>query len=428
MQETSSRALPHAAPAALPLVLCFLLANACRSSDQGQGTVSDLVRHGEYVEAVELAERNAHERPESASAQRTLQRARLALILDQGRRAVFAGEPEIGLEYFHSAEELAPDDPIVRDWIQKTKRQLAEEWRDRAHELVSGSDLNAAEVAFEKVLLYEPDDLRAKAGLARILFLKNYREGLSRTYFNDGLRQFSDFFLDQADRSFHVSNDVLPNEPAQDRREQVQDMLAEERVNQARSLEADGLYFAARNEYRLALLIDPTLEVARDGLDRMDREVRASHILEEVDMGYRRGDFEEADERLAKAALLTSLQSDEVAQRRGSIEEARLRRLYDEALSLERDFRYEAAVEAYARLVRETEGYEDAVERQRTLDEWIALAARKYEAALAAGGEEALGHFKSIEVFWPEYRDIQERIPALERELAAAREAESGGS
>jgi hypothetical protein len=144
-------------------------------------------------------------------------------------------------------------------------------------------------------------------------------------------------------------------------------------------------------------------------------------------MRYRRGDVQEADEQLARGALLTSLQADKVALLRGDIEESRLRRLYDEALSLERDFRYEAAVDAYVRLLRETEGYEDAAERQRTLNEWVALAAKKYDAALAAGGEEALGHFRSIEVFWPEYRDIPARISALERELAAAREPEGGG-
>ncbi len=389
--------------------------------------ISSRVQHGQYAAALEEARRLAEGDPEDAALQRLYRDTQVAYILDQGRQAVFRGELNRGLELLEEARSLDPENPLVDEWILKIRAQLASYWLDRAAELKGPEQLDQAELAYEKVLEYEPENLDGKRGLAHVLLLKNYRSGQSKSYFDSGLASFRELLLDQARRAFQISQRYRENEPAAQRGEQVEIMLAQERLAQAKGFEEAGLFNAARNEYRLALLTDPENEEARDGFDRMDREVRANHSLAAADMEIRRGKLDEARETLDEADNLTVAQQDHVSLLESGIEEKTFQLLYDEARNLETDYRYPEAVAAYERLLSVAPDFADAGRRRTTIQEFIRLAEELYKAALeATSDEEAEGYLRAIQVPWPEYRDVPERLRAIEERRKAAQEGRQG--
>jgi len=426
-------------PRLRPLLLLPLLAlGACRSSENARGSeVTRLIRETRYREARDLAEKLAAQEPSSAEYQRLLRNARVAVALDRGRAAVLAGDPETGLERFYEAHGVDPENPIVASWILKVREQLAEEWLNRAATFSGPEDLDQAEQAYETVLAYLPEQgtelgelmrTRANVGLSRVLFLKNYREGLSKSKFDEGIRAYRDFLLPQADYGFAQSLQFdQDNERAAARRSDVAKLLAENRLDQAAAFEEQGLYFAARSEYRLVLIVDPENTVAQAGLDRMDAETRAAQAIAKADMDIRRGDFESAQTLLDETEPLTEKQDDRVTQLGAEIEEARLKSLYQTARDLERDYRYVEGVAAYGRLLEEAPYYEDAVARKATLEEFIDMAAEFYEKALAAKDDsEAAEWLRQIEVLWPEYKDVPERLRALEERLDGGSSSSEG--
>lgn len=402
-------------------LLLLLLAGSCSSTPRGEGEkVATRVQHGQYAQALEEARRLAEEHPEDARLQELLRDAQVAYVLDQGRRAVFQGELTEGLRYFDQALAIDPENSVVAAWIEKTRYQLAQDWLDRAAELTGPNQLDEAEQAYEKVLEYVPDNAKARDGLARVLLLKNYRAGQSKTYFDEGLRSFRETLLQQAHRAFMVSHRYLENEPAATRGEQVEAMLAQERLTQAKSFEDGGHYFAARIEYRLVLLIEPDNAEAKAGIDRMDRETRATSSIARADMEMRRGEFDHARASLEQASLLTQSQQDQVSLLESGIEDRRFQQMYDEARNLESDFRYPEAVAAFERLLAVAPDFQDAQERRKVLQEFIQLSEELYAKVLSAEDDEAAERsLRAIRVVWPEYRDVAQRLQAIEARRAA---------
>ena len=265
------------------------------------------------------------------------------------------------------------------------------------------------------MLDYAPGDVDASLGLARVLLKAQYRSGRAASYFQEGVRDFQDLLLPSADRNLgltvHYDED---HERAPQRKDQVAKLLVEERLAEAEGFADHGLWFAARNEYRLALILDPDNETARVGFDRFDREARASRALADVQMHIRRADFDQAEDRLAEALVLTELQTDEVGRLRGEIEDARLAAIYDRARTFERDLRFNEAAEAYTDLLEKAPYYEDAISRRATMEEFIERAEATYAAAMeAATAQEKYDLLSQIPVFWPEYRDVETLLAEL---------------
>jgi tetratricopeptide (TPR) repeat protein len=399
----------------------FLLLAACQATEvEHERDVVSAIQHGRYDEALAEARRLAESNPRDERAQALHRDAQVAWILDRARDQVLRGSLERGLEYLEQARSLAPEHPTVESWIEKTRAQLAVHWLDAAAENSGPESMDEAERCYEKVLEYDPDNAPAIDGLSHLLLLKNYRAGLSKTYFDDGVSSFRELLLEQARRAFQVSRRYAENEPAATRAGQVERMLAEERLAQAKLLESDGLFFAARNEYRLVLLIDPGNAEGRDGLDRMDREARATRTLAEADMEIRRGQLAEAEETLAQAEALTDAQKDDLSLLQAGIEEKRLEDLYHAARTLSDDYRYPEAVATFTELLALAPDYKDAALRNATLEEFIRLAEEFYAKALEAPDDATAEELlRAIHpVIWPEYKDVVERLAAIEARKA----------
>jgi tetratricopeptide (TPR) repeat protein len=408
---------------ALSGILAAGLFGACRSTEsapRSEDAVADLILHGEYAKAVELAKKDYDAHPGKPRYEERYRQASIAFLMEQGRRATFEDQDDAALVFFEQAAEIDPQEPMIRAWIDKTHEKLSERWLERALQLHSQGALEASVDAYEIALQHTPGHAGAVRGIAEATLQLNYRAGLAEDYYNQGVRTLHEYWLERSRRSFAVVNKYSDEPPARvnKRRGQVETYLADERAAVAMSLEASGLYDAARNEYRLCLALDPDHVEARAGFERMDRESRAATYLRDARMKVLRGEFDGARELVAAGIEVSELQDEDFEGVLADIDTARVERIYQAALDLEKDYKYRRAIAVYENLIKEFEYYKDALARKGTLEDYIEKAPRYYaEAEAESDPEIKLRLFKASRDMWPEYKDVEERIAELERQL-----------
>jgi len=388
------------------LALLLLLA-ACQATEEST-TVSDLMKRGDFEGALSLAQLEAADTPDDPYHANVELMAHVAVLMDQGRQANLDGDLALSLERFFEAEALAPGHPVVADWITKVVSDLADRTqRDADAALMNGNLEHAAEL-YERALVFEPDFDAAKAGLARTLVLVNHRKGLGEKYYKEGVRSLREYWLGQAGKEFATVEKFAPDDKRGGfRSEQVAVLLAQDRALMASDMAAAGLYHAARNEYRIALLLDETNKTAQDGLAHMDKEVAAFAKLGEAERATLRGDFKGAKDALVEGYSMSEAQSPDFASAKIDLDEARWKKLYQEATDAEADGRYEYATKLYDQLLAETGFFEDAAARRQTALDFIKLADRLYGEAQAAKSPEVRRQkLEQIAIFWPEYKNV----------------------
>ena len=131
---------------------------------------------------------------------------------------------------------------------------------------------------------------QATRGLARVLLRKNYRRDIGETYYLEGVRFLRALDLHESHHSFGAAVKYQGQTDDVARRDgQVMTSLAGERMAVALSLEEAGLFPAAHNEYRLALLLDPDFAEAIEGRARTQVDVEVDTLISDADMLIRRG-------------------------------------------------------------------------------------------------------------------------------------------
>jgi tetratricopeptide (TPR) repeat protein len=402
----------------LLLAICSNGLGGCASTSRSTEVERALV-DGRYAEAVELASAWRAREPHDAAALDTHKRASVAYLLDRGRSALFAGREEEALADFEAALEILPAEPVLESWRTKARRELAERWLDSAIELAARDELQAAVEAYEKVLDYDPGSLAAREGASRALLQLNWRGGVGEAYYKEGVRALREFWLVRAKTHFDYTKKYLGDtHRIQDRQEEVLSLMAQDRVAMAEQLERQGLYWAAHNEFRLALLIDPREPTALAGRERLAVEVEASKLELEVERLLRRKDWDAALALAEQARGMTKSRFatfDALARR---VEEGRLEQEYEAARDLEHDYRYEEAARAYSTLMERVGLYRDCRERREALRSTIEQAGGLYEQAETAEPVEALSLLRQVDLLWPAWRDVRQRIAELERKLA----------
>ena len=408
----------HLRTAAVGLTAAVALLAACAAArKEPQDEVRHAIYHGEYDQAVRDAARLRQERPDDPELERLHRDATVAWLLEQGRRATFEDLDEDALVSFRRALELDPSSIESRAWIDKTVRKLSRIWLERGLELHASGKLEAAVEAYEKALAYVPGDPSALNGMGEAVIQINYRAGMGKDYFEAGLQALSKYWLEQARARFAYAGKYQPKEPkTHQRKGQVDELLAQQRVTVAKGLETDGRFAAAKNEFRFAVALDSENKEAAEGLARCTDEARAAELLAQSKMEIIRKRFDKAASKLEEGEALTKSQGELFDGARAQIEQARFEEVYETALALERDFQYEKAVETYTALLSDTEYFKDALARKETLEEYIGLAKDLYEkAAAAATDEERAEDLRKIRVFWPEYKDVAEQLARLEK-------------
>ena len=395
-----------------PSAALLLLAAGCAST-VSKTEIDQKLRQGDFRGAVEGAAARVEANPGDAEAVEAHRQATVMLLLDEGRQLTFQDRDEDALDRFYGARELDPGSKLVSDWIAKTREKLAVRWLDVAYELLASDELGAADEAFQAVLYYRPGDESATAGLERVQIKAEYRRGMGEQYYKDGVNELRDHALNPARGKFeYVWRKYLPEDPRAGRRlSETERAIAEEKIFLAGRFEQMGMYRAARNEFRIALTFDEESTEALEGFERLEREVEARTVLEQADMLVRRGRIDEAEESLRAAIDLSERQRPDFDAALQDLERQRYGAMYDEARTYERDFRFDLAVEAYTRLIEIAGFYDDALTRRDTLEGFIEQAAELYEAAMATEDEEERRSLlMQIEIFWPEYRDVEELL------------------
>lgn len=400
-------------PCAAALALCL---SACASASKGSGAdVRDAVHHGQFDKAVRRADRLRREHPGDPEFEDLHREASVAWLLDRGRQETLQDRDLEALGIFHQALEIQPQSVEVAAWIDKTVRKLSRTWLERGLELHASGKLEEAVEAYSKALEYVPGDLSALNGLGEAVIQVNYRAGMGQEYFQDGLKALSEYWLEQARSRFAYSDKYRPEDAKTDQRqEQVDVLLAQQRVTVAQGIEASGRFGAARNEFRLAAALDPKSREAGDGFERCSKESKAFELLSQAKMEIVRGRIDKALALIEEGEVLTSAQKDLFEGARALIEQRGFEDLYQSALAHERDLEYEIAVATYADLLTKAEYHKDALARKETLEEYIQLAAQLYAQARATTIEqEKIDALRKISVFWPEYKDVAEQLRVL---------------
>jgi tetratricopeptide (TPR) repeat protein len=199
------------------------------------------------------------------------------------------------------------------------------------------------------------------------------------------------------------------------REEKVAGMLAGQRMTLGDVYIESGLFAAARNEYRLAQILDASVVGVDEKLKLARLEARAGELLLEAEMFVFKGDFDAALTSLVEGEELTQHQLEKFEAVRSSVDGERNRILYQRALALEHDYLYQDAIDVYDDLMARVDYYEDSRARRDTLMDYVSNAGRLYtEAGSCGDSEEEFSLLRQIEIFWPEYLDIQERISSFE--------------
>jgi len=384
-----------------------LTAASCQTTKQSE-SVSDLFKSGDFEGALALAQTAAEDAPDDEYYAGVERMAKVAVLMDRGREQSLNGDLPAALETFFEADSLAPRHPVIAEWLSKIVGDLNDRTLQSASAALMDGDLVRASELYERSLVFEPQQETAKAGLARALLLTNYRKGMSEKYYKQGVRSLREYWLGRAGTEFAAVEKYAPADKRGDfRSEQVSELLAQDRVLMAQDLAAKELYHAARNEYRIALLIDEDNQEAIDGLAAMDKEVAAFAKLSEAEQATIRGDLKGAKAALIEGKALTDAQDGDFASAKIDLDEARWEKLYLGATDAEADGSYQHAVKLYDQLLQETGFYEDAVARRQTALDFIKLADRLYgEAQAAKDPKVGRQKLEQIAVFWPEYKNV----------------------
>ena len=400
-------------PGALALALAF--AGCASASRTGVDAVRDDVDHGQYDKAVRKADRLRREHPGDAGYEELHRMATVAWLLNKGRHETLLDKDLEALGTFHEALDLDPQSAEVASWIDKTVRKLSRTWLERGLELHASGKLEEAVEAYSKALEYLPGDVSALNGLGEATIQVNYRAGMGQEYFQQGLQALSEYFLEQARSRFAYSGKYRPEDAKTDqRRKQVAALLAQQRVTVGLGIETSGRFGAARNEYRLAVALDPDNQQAQEGFERCSKEAKAYELLAQAKMEIVRGRIAHALVLVEEGEALTTAQKDLFQGTRDEIQQRGYEEIYQAALAHERDLEYEQAVATFAELLSKADYYKDALARKETLEQYIQLAAELYAKAQAATtDQEKLESLRKISVFWPEYKDVAAQLRAL---------------
>ncbi len=403
-----------------PLAILLFLA-ACQSdvaNRQYAGSlksIDDLSAQGHYPEALLAAEAFHQANPDDKEGERQFRRAKAAVMLEQAREMCFAEKNLEALAVVREAKKIEPDEPVIGDWEHKLLTKLSMLHTRNGDEFFASTNLEGAREEYELALSFSPDYISAKSGLSQVLLQINHRNGMGQQYYEDGVHFLRDYWLQQAVTRFAYTGKYQPkNVKAKNNKIIVQAKLAASRATLATELERQGLWAGARNEYRIALLIDPECVDAKVGYDRTRIEADAEDKLREIDRMIRAKKYDEALVAIDAGIAVTKHQAGKFEGRKATIEEARLDAGYQSALTLETDQEFEAAVAAYDKLLAQRDYYKDTLARRDTLKGYIEKAAGLYKQAMETTDPvQKLDFLKRISIFWPRYKNVEALILLL---------------
>jgi len=399
---------------------------ACAGSGRKAETpaeVERLVRGGQFEAALVLADRLAAAAPNDGERAALRREALVALLLERGRRLSFADQDDAALEQLDAALAVDPASEVAAAWRARVIAKLSERWLSIGREAHASSEFEAAMAGYERALAYDPENSAASFQIEELAKYLGWRRDSAGQYYNHGVRSLSGSRLAEARAGFESSRKYEDGDPAR----------TERRLNEVRSEQAIGLLHLAeeqaqkgywRSAHRTlvrALELDPEVPNGVTLREHYAVEADVAGQRQAADIARLRGEFERARELLLAAKPRSERQSEAIADELLVVDTAEADHLYDTALALESDFRFEEAAAAYRELLATRQVHADARARLGTLEDAIRVAPELYEQARKAKTDaERVDLYRQLELIWPEYRDVQQRLAEARARLAKA--------
>ncbi|QDV06227.1 hypothetical protein Poly30_17340 [Planctomycetes bacterium Poly30] len=381
--------------------------------------IERLTRERAYIEAAEASVDLIEDTPTRSARYETALEAQravsLASQLDRARDLTLKGKDVDALDLLSRLRAEYPNTSQVVAWQERTRRKLADKWFGVAREALANETFDAARAAYRRVLEYDPNHPVAGLSLEDLKRLEQYRAELADDYYNSGVRGVVEQRLSEARTSFAKGLKYdQENVKAKRRISEVDRERSIARVASAEKLVKEKHYAAAAQEYQTAALLNPESEEIQQQVEALEAEARAFELKSEAEFQVLRGEIDRAEELLKEGAAMTKLQTADFEKAIAGIDGARIEKRYQSALDLEHDFRFPEAIEAYKGLLESRDFYKDTRARIDALEGYVASAERLYAEAAAATNDEAkLELLQQIDLFWPEYKDVADKIRAL---------------
>ena len=402
----------------LATAVCCLLA-ACSGSSNAIQRSRDLAGEGNYYLALAALEEAGGAQsgdPEVAAAWRE---ARIDFLVHEAQRMVFLDREEDALELLAEAVTTHPGNEVVAAMVTRARQKLAQRATARADAAMSFGEPSEALKLYQEAVSWVPDHKPALDGIERVRATFAAMHQKAQEHFLEAIRRFPELRWVEVD--WHASA-ALQKDPsrtdAKDIRTRAARQLAQKTLERAKQAEAEGYYGAALMEYRSARKLDPSLEAIDDRIAHMEKEVQAGGMLAQAMMHSANNRFDKARAMLEEAFVLTVLEkavvNDALLQNRKREAEV----AYQKARDLELQSQKAEALAGYEALDKAwPDGMLDVKARCASLRSDIAEAEKAWaagEAAEAANDSKAaLEAYQNVELFYPGYKDVRDRIQRL---------------
>lgn len=410
-------------------MICALLVG-CESQRTAIQESQIFLDQGNYYQAFAVLEESRNpDQPEEAL-ERAYWRARLFYLLDQGQELVFKNREAEAVEELQKALALDPDNGVALEWIAKARSKLADRAQvDGDSQRVQGK-LDLALGLYQKALRHVSDHVLALAGLRLVEKAYEQKERRAKDEHMQAVRAMFDRRYNEV---LHHETIALEHDPshddARDLHDRVIEVIAEEQYERARQVEEDRKYGAALMEYLMVQELVPDYPGLEEHIEHMRKEVEAEALIRRAEMVIRRAQYQaeevvrremfaDASRLLDEAFQLSISDHATISEHMVIAREKEYETHYYAAKDLELQNKFEEAVEAYKAIdVEWPDGFMDVKARVTDLEEAIAQAEQAYatgqEAERQGDIEAAIEAYRYALLFYPRYKDLEEKIKSL---------------
>lgn len=410
------------------LVLVGGFASACSTATHvSRG--DDLMQRGAFREAEVEYLMAADADPGDAEIAAKIRQARVSGLFQKAQRLHFAGELMTANELFHEIARLAPESESARDWLKKSERDISRNLAQQGKDHLGLREYEAAIVAFEKALEYDPDNEDARSALARAKTILKWRSEKGMELWKTGLLEGTQGHPEIAATFVENSLDLVKDQPnAEEYLADLRTQMGEQRYRLAADLEASGQWHGAAHQYRSAKTLRADVKDIDSSIDKMDGEVKADDKVRLGRLALAKERFALATKLFEQAKSLTKNAENVAAIDAflAEVSEKRSASLYRDARDLEMQGLIEEAIEAYRSLDKEFVAYGDARERvDRLQSRVLAPAKEAYDKALEKEKEGDLAGaralLKNVLFLHPFFRDARARLRKIETAMGERR-------
>ena len=397
----------------------FLMLSSCQTQNEALAKGAALAERRLYQQAYQTVAQELQAYPDDPEIQRMFWELRLEYLLELGWEQIFNERELQAMESFGKALGLDPDNSRARAGIARAKEKLAKEAVREAGALQLEGDLEGALKLLNKATAFIPEYGPAVAGITSITGRYQDRAEKASGRYNLGSRASGEL---QWRQTYYQTGLALDLDPSLERAKKLHEKsgrrLAMETFQEAREMEANGLYAAALMDYTGIAEGWPDTQGLAERIETVGREVKAKELSRQAAMLTRKKEFDKADELLSEAFTLSDSEKAEVS---GLMLENKIGRYeveYHRAQDFELEQQFEAALEAYRAIDAVwVNGFLDVKTRISYLSAAVEEATKAWQRGLKAeeqgDTEVAIDAYEEALLLYPGFKDLEERLKKL---------------